>query len=277
MRRATSLALLALAALACAPGDRPWEAKSFAWEGELPEGQWVRIRNVNGAVRVSPSDGNRVEIRAEKSWGRGRPEPVRFVMDTTGSGIVVCAVWGKRGGECSERRYRSNNNTSWWKRVLYRRKNVNVQFVVAVPAGVKIDAQTVNGSVKVDDAPDEVRVSTVNGAITASTSRGPIHATTVNGAIKTTVESLDGEGDIELRTVNGSVTAELPADLGGTLDLSTVNGRLETEFPVTLEGAMNPRRIRGTIGDGSRRIKIGTVNGSVTLRKGPSAGVRAGT
>jgi hypothetical protein len=275
VRRASSLALLALAAAACAPGDRPWEAKSFSWEGELPEGQWVRVRNLNGAVKVSASDGDRVEIRAEKSWRGGRPEPVRFVMDTTESGVVVCALWGKGGGECSESRYRSNQNSSWWKRFLYRRKSVNVEFVVAVPRGVKIDAQTVNGSVKVDDAPDEVRVSTVNGAITASTSRGPIRATTVNGAIKTTIESLDGEGDIELKTVNGSVTAELPADLGGTLDLSTVNGRLDTEFPVTLEGAMNSRRIRGVIGDGSRRIKIGTVNGSVTLRKGPSAGGRA--
>jgi hypothetical protein len=46
-----------------------------------------------------------------------------------------------------------------------------------------------------------------------------------------------------------------------------VNGRVTTEFPVTVSGTLSPKRLRGTVGDGSTRLRASTVNGSVTLRK----------
>jgi hypothetical protein len=49
--------------------------------------------------------------------------------------------------------------------------------------------------------------------------------------------------------------------------MSTVNGRVSTEFPVTISGRIDPRRLRATIGDGSRRVTMRTVNGSVELRR----------
>jgi hypothetical protein len=34
-----------------------------------------------------------------------------------------------------------------------------------------------------------------------------------------------------------------------------------------MSGTLSPRRIRGTVGNGSTRLRASTVNGSVTLRK----------
>ena len=60
---------------------------------------------------------------------------------------------------------------------------------------------------------------------------------------------------------------DVPASLDADVDMRTVNGSLSADFPITLEGRVNPRRIRATIGKGGRRIRLETVNGSVELKK----------
>jgi len=265
MRRIAA-ALLPLALAACSRGDQPWDARTFAWEGALHDGQWIRVRNTNGQVVVREAHGAGVHVTAEKHWGGRRPEPVRFVVDSAASGVTICAMWSKRGGECSESAYKIRSE-AWWKRMLYRRKTVNVQFVVEVPAGVRVDVQTVNGKVDVQGAGGEVRARTVNGPVEASTSVGPLRAETVNGPIRAHVGAMADGGEIRLRTVNGPVTAELPADIGAEISLSTVNGRIDSELPITMNGGMSRNKLRGTIGNGRTKVDIETVNGSVTLRK----------
>ena len=266
MRRRLLPALLPLAALACNRGERPWDAKSFAWEGALGGGQWVRIRNTNGPVEVREAAGGELRVTAEKRWSGRRPEPVRFVVDSAASGVTICAMWGKRGGDCSESEYKSRGE-AWWKRMLYRRKTVNVQFVVHVPAGVRVDVRTVNGKVDIEGAGGEVVARTVNGPVEASTRVGPLRAETVNGPIRAHIGAMEGEGAITLKTVNGPVTAELPEDIGATVTLSTVNGRIDSDLPITVEGGVKRNRLHGRIGDGRHKVSIETVNGSVTLRK----------
>lgn len=261
------IAALPLALTACSRGGQPWDEKSFAYEGALAGGQWVRIRNTNGPVVVREATAGGLRVTAEKRWNGRRPEPVRFVVDSSASGVTICAMWGKRGGDCNERQYKSRNE-AWWKRMLYRRKTVNVQFAVYVPAGVRVDVQTVNGKVDVEGAGGEVRAKTVNGPVEASTSVGPLRAETVNGPIRAHIGAMsEGEGAIELKTVNGPVTAELPADLGAHVSLSTVNGRIDSDLPITMEGGMSRNRLEGVIGDGRHKVHIETVNGSVTIRK----------
>jgi DUF4097 and DUF4098 domain-containing protein YvlB len=73
--------------------------------------------------------------------------------------------------------------------------------------------------------------------------------------------------DLAFESVNGSVTVAMPASLGAEVEMSTVNGRVNTEFPITVSGRIDPKRLRATIGDGSRRVRLKTVNGSVNLRR----------
>src|SRR5919199_101559 len=72
---------------------------------------------------------------------------------------------------------------------------------------------------------------------------------------------------VDAGTVNGSVTAELPAKFDAELELETVNGNLRTDYPLTVTGRLDPHHIRGTIGSGGRRLRLKTVNGSIELRK----------
>ena len=237
---------------------------SFRWTGVIPAGKWVVLRNVNGSVRVDAASGNQVEVTAVKRWRRGDPADVRITADKFGAAndnVVICALWGDNA-ECDESGYRSHNEGG-----RNRRSNdVSVEFTVRLPRGVKIETSTVNGGVRIAGASSTVEATTVNGDVEATSSAGPVTATTVNGDVNVRMQDA-GTGDLEYTTVNGSVTIELPAPLNAEVDLSTVNGSLRSDFPLTLNGRVSPRHIRATIGDGGRRIRVRTVNGSVEIRK----------
>jgi len=260
--RAALLLPAALLAAACRGGRG---GDTFVWKDTLPAGRQVTIHNLNGPVRVHAADGPQVEVKAVKHYKGFRPQRVRFVTASGREGVVVCAMWG-RGGECSEDEYQSR--TSPWPRLLSLRSRVQVEFTVAVPPGVRVNATTTNGSVRIDGVAAPVKAGTVNGSIRVATSAGPVTASTVNGSIVARVDSFAAAGPMTLTSVNGSVTAELPAGLDATLDMQTVNGRVDADFPVTVTGGVSSKRLRGTIGSGGREIKLETVNGRVAVRRG---------
>lgn len=275
MRRILPTFVLLLAVTACAPwpvaaqrtrtNDEP-----FKWSGEITSGHWVYVRNLNGRVRVEPGTGTRLEIIAEKRWRRGDPEDVEISVKQVGSGrgdVLVCAVWRNTSTRCDEDGYsvRSHfDNWNWWGGG--RSNDVQVEFIVRLPAGVNVDARSVNGSIEIDGATSEVIAHTTNGHIEARSSGGPVRATTTNGDVTVRAGALDTH-DMEYRTTNGSITVELPASANAELDMHTINGSISSDFPVTMEGTFSRRNMRGTLGKGGPRIRLSTTNGSIRLRK----------
>ena len=273
LRRAVvALALAPLAAAlprpAAAQDDARRDPRAFTWEGAIPAGRWIYLRNLNGPVRVERGTGDRVEVVAERRWGRGAdPERVRFVAEKArdGQSMVVCALWGE-DASCDEDGMSGSRRSSWrddgddgW---------VSVHFTVRVPAGVRADLRTVNGGVEVRGATAEVVARTTNGSIRAESEGGPVSARTVNGSITASMRTVGDARDLDFSTTNGSVTVEMPASLGAQVEMSTVNGRVNTEFPVTVSGRIDPRRLTATIGGGGGpRLRLRTVNGSVDLRR----------
>ena len=265
----THLRTLVLGALLLAPPalvaqDRQTDDKAFTLSERVPAGQWIRVRNLNGELRVRPSTSDRVEITATKTWRRGDPKDVRIQTYKSGDGsILVCAFWTENA-TCDENGYQSHND-GW--RQGDRNNDVAVDFDIRVPKGVKVGVYGVNGAVSVDGATSEVRASTVNGSVAAMSSGGPVQAKTVNGSVHATMGSFEGTQDLDFSTVNGSVIAEFAGDVNADIDLRTVNGRFQTDWPVTISGRIDPRHLRATLGKGGPMIKLSTVNGNVELRK----------
>ena len=181
-----------------------------------------------------------------------------------GQGMVICALWHAES-TCDERGYHNERASGSWEG--NREGWVSAVFTVRVPSGVKLDLATVNGGLDVRGATAEVVARTVNGSVRAETGGGPVSARTVNGSLWARMSTTGDARDLDFATTNGSVTVEMPASLGAEVELSTVNGRVGTEFPITLSGRIDPRRLRATIGDGSRHLRLRTVNGSVDLRR----------
>ncbi len=259
MNRIVGAALLVAVATTAQAQDRRSD-KAFTWEGTVPTGRWLYVRNLNGPVRVERASGNRVTVTGTKRWRRGDPDEVRIEQKKSGDDVIICALWNDNT-RCDEDGYRSRNDG--WRN---RNNDTSVEFVVELPAGVKLVTSTVNGSLDIRGATAEVEANTVNGTIDASSSGGPVRANTVNGSIVVRMEEL-GESDLDFETVNGSIEVWVPANLNADIDMRTVNGRVNSDFPMTLSGRINPRNIKAKIGNGGRRIRFSTVNGSVELRK----------
>ena len=105
---------------------------------------------------------------------------------------------------------------------------------------------------------------TVGSAVEES---GPVSAETVNGNVDARMAALQGDEDMDFKTVNGSVSIYVPASFGGRFRFDTVHGGIDSDFPMTISGKWGPRHASGTIGNGSRDIHASSVNGSIELRR----------
>jgi hypothetical protein len=247
-----------------AQNSAPQSGDTFNWSGRIPAGAWIRIRNLNGPITVSPATGDNVEVVATKHWRRGDPAAVRFTTAKFGpndASVVICALWGDRSS-CDEHSYDTHNDRGM------RNNDVRVDFRVLVPKGVKVGVNTINGAVTIDGATSEIDAGTINGEVDVASNGGPVNASNVNGGVRARMGHTDSDADMEFTTVNGSVSVEFPSDFSGDVDLSTVNGSLNTNFAMTLIGRIDPKHLHAHIGkSGGPRLKLETVNGSVELRR----------
>ncbi len=250
--------LLAAAVLLATAGGLA--AQDFSWNGSVARGDAVTIRGVNGDLEARRASGGQVRVSASKHARHDDPSTVDIQVIEDDQGVLICAVYPTPSGERSNRcargdAYHMNN----------KRNDVQVDFVVEVPDGVDLDADTVNGDVDIAGLGGRVDATTVNGSIDIQT-QGTARATSVNGGITARVGRI--EGDLEFTTVNGSVTLTLPSSTQADVEMSTVNGSIETDFPITVRGRWGPRSARGQIGGGGTRLEVTTVNGSIRLQRG---------
>jgi len=237
---------------------------NFKWSGKMPAGAWLTVANLNGSISVEQASGDVAEVVGEKDWRRGDPKDVRFAVVKDGDNVTICALWGDES-TCSARGAHYRGHDHDWND---DHGDVKVTFTIRLPKGVKVDANTVNGSLDVSGATSEVQAETVNGKVDVATGGGPVNANTVNGSIHVTMAAIPGNDNLKFRTVNGSIYVTVPPSLQADLEMSTVNGSLTSDFPLMLQGRMNPKHLEAKIGNGGRRVEMSTVNGSIELRKG---------
>lgn len=258
---ATALITFAAPAFAQRDYDRSSQYdSSFTTQQSIAPGGTIRVENLNGSIDVEASDNGTTTVRAVKRWRRGDPARVRILVEPGKNGATVCALWDDERSCDDHPSHHGDNHDD--------HNDVSVQFTVRVAKGVKVDLNTVNGSVDVSGATAAVDAETVNGRVEVATLGGPVSARTVNGSVRATIEHLvKSDEPLELETVNGSVQLEAPADLSADVDAETTNGGIQSDFPLTISSGMIGKHIHGTVGQGGRRVELHTTNGSVKLRK----------
>jgi DUF4097 and DUF4098 domain-containing protein YvlB len=265
MRSLIVAATLVASTLVATPaGAQEKEDNSFKWSGDMKSGSRLYAHNLNGSLKVGPGTGSKIEVTARKQWRRGNPDDVKIIVTQVGSNkgdLVVCALW-KGQSSCDEDGYhgRKDSDNNWWG----DKNDVSVEITIKVPAGVNIEASSVNGSVDVDGATAEVIAKSVNGQVSAN-STGSVKASTVNGGLRVRTGAITSR--TEFSSVNGSITLDIPADSNLDLEMKTVNGSLDSDFPLQVQGRINPKSLRASIGKGGPTLKLSTVNGSIRLRK----------
>ena len=218
--------------------------KEFRWNGRVASGRSIEIKNINGNIHAEPSSNNEVEVMANKQWRRSNPDEVQIKVIEHEGGITICAVYPSsdksKPNDCRPGKDWSSHTNN---------NDVEVDFIVRVPQGVRLSAKTINGGIE-------------TGLIGSD-----VEANTVNGSINATLGSANWSGELEFKTINGEIVLDLPPDTSTDVRAETLNGDISTDFPMTVQGRISRRRLNGTIGSGGRSIELKTINGSIRLRR----------
>ena len=232
----------------------PWTYRS-----KLGTNQWVWIRNTRGSVTVEPAKGDSLQISAVKTFRSADTASVRLVAVPYAGGVAVCALWGS-DSECGPGHGEIHMRGG-------RRNDVDVDFTVRLPRRAGLDATTTVGDVHVVGARGPLVVHAVSGDVDVVTAKGPVKVELVNGDVRVRMEAFGDTGGVSASTINGSLTAELPAQLDATVEAKTVNGSITTDYPLTVNGRFAGRNVNGTLGRGGRKVHLETVNGSIRMKK----------
>ncbi|MCP3674806.1 MAG: DUF4097 domain-containing protein [Gammaproteobacteria bacterium] len=155
--------------------------------------------------------------------------------------------------------------------------NVHKQLYVSAVSG-DVTIKKSSGNAKLGTVSGDIKGKFVGSNISADTVSGDLRlhlkdfdslsAKSVNGDVWVTGQ-LNDSGNAKLGSVNGDITlaferavnarVKVKTGPGGDIDNKISDDKVEHIFP-------NQQKLQMTLGDGSALIKIGTVNGSVTLK-----------
>ena len=258
-RRAALMAAAAFAAVALTGCDlvmtdlSAQSTEQWAKTYTLAPGGRVDVTNINGRIEVQPSDGDQVEVRAEKigkgatdeaaKQALGRIEIVEHVSDAEVR--LETKVAGSNG---------------------FSLGGTEVRYVLKVPAGTQVKVETTNGAIKLDRLKGDITAETTNGSITGAGLSGRVKAGTTNGGIDMDLDAV-GRGGVSLETTNGGVELTIPKSAAATISARLANGSISTaDLPIQSGGETSRRRLDGTLNGGGERIDVETTNGSITIR-----------
>jgi hypothetical protein len=259
MRTTRLLPAAALALLFAGPAFGA--TADFRWSRAIGSARTIVIRNINGAIRAEASNDGTVEVIAIRSSKKNDPESVKINVFEVDGRLTFCTLYPSRPGSppntCDERGNTSHSSTN---------SDVEVSYRVKVPAGVTLEARTVNGDVEASGMRGPVDASTVNGGIRIGTTSWA-EASTVNGGVAVVMSGHGWPEGLDFRTVNGSIVLDFADAPNADLHAETMHGEIDSEFPLQVQGKMRRNMMRGTLGSGGPELALATVNGSIELRR----------
>ena len=240
IRFSIAMALVAFALAATA------SAQDFQKTYRIGAGGQVRIGNVSGDVIVTGYDGDSIVVTGTK---KGRDRDMIEIEDRSGTANVDVGV-----------RYPKNCNC-----------DASIRFEVQVPRSVKYDFDhiaSVSGDVRVTGVTGRLNASAVSGDVHITDVSGSVSASAVSGDVQVEINRLDGSDDMKFNTVSGDVSVMLPGSLDADVDMSSFSGSIKTDFAIEVRseryGSRNSARAK--LGEGSRRLKMSSVSGDLSLR-----------
>jgi len=226
------------------------EEETFSFP--LSDGGSFSISNVNGSINITGGSGSTVEIVATKKADNQKElDKIKIEISASADEIVVETELGD-----SDKWYSHSSDSG------------SVTYEVIVPAGSMLDSvETVNGSVTISGVSGNVAAESVNGGLDLRDLAGDAKLSTVNGSVDAAFARLEGQQRVKAETVNGRVTLKLPENADVEIKADTLNGGINgRDFGLETEKGFVGSDLNGKIGNGSARINIDTVNGSIKIQ-----------
>jgi DUF4097 and DUF4098 domain-containing protein YvlB len=132
----------------------------------------------------------------------------------------------------------------------------------------EMDLQSGDGHQDIDAVDGALRARASDGHITAAGRFDVLELSTGDGRIE--ARALSGStmaSSWSLRTGDGSVDLDLPANFAADIDLHTGDGHITADIPVAVEGRLGEKNIHGKINGGGHLLTVHTGDGSIRLQK----------
>ncbi len=99
---------------------------------------------------------------------------------------------------------------------------------------------------------------------------GQVRLSTINGKCEAIFGRLNETKSISLGSINGPVAMMIPSNSNAEIKASTVHGGISNDFGLPVRrGDHVGRDLAGQIGQGGARIKLGNVNGNISVKRAP--------
>ncbi len=136
-----------------------------------------------------------------------------------------------------------------------------------------VRAETVSGSLEAQTVTGDLRFQSVSGDLTVVEGAGTsVRAESVTGAMVIDLDSSPEPTDIRLTSVSGEIAIRLPHPADAKVEANTASGTVSNAFEdLRVGGQWGAKKITGTLGAGTGKLKATTVSGSIALLRRPAA------
>jgi len=263
------------------------EEKRFSLDG-TPE---LHLATFDGAVEIQSWDRSEVLVEIEKR-GPTREEVDSLQVESNQKGNRI-DLEVKRPRTETFKGFGFHVSTS--ARLIVsvpRRANVFVRTgdgsIRVERVNGRLELRTGDGSIKASDVTGELVLNTGDGSVVVDGAEGRLALETGDGGVNVTgqfsaVKMHTGDGSIvyraepgatmtddwDISTGDGSVALYLPRTFGAELDAHTGDGTIRNELglPTPRSDEESKRTLRGRLGEGGKRLRVRTGDGSITLKQ----------
>ena len=225
----------------------------------LADGGTLEIRNTNGVIHVDTTDGDSVEVSADRIVQASTDQAAK---DGLAGFDIKESVDPKHVVIDSSNRGGMNLMINMSRRVEYH---------VRAPIGANLTLASTNGDINLAGPrlTGAFRAEATNGRIRASGLENSAHASTTNGTITLDVAAV-GDAGISCQTTNGAITLTVPPTLNARLSARVTNGGISQQGLPFVVAEQSRRRLDGTFGTGGPTITLETTNGAIQIKAGNS-------
>jgi DUF4097 and DUF4098 domain-containing protein YvlB len=256
----------------------------------------VMIANINGHIKVTGYDGDKIVLEVTKSISaktdarleKGKLDVELGVIDRADTIIIYvkdgCNTFGRRTARNRRDRWATkgwgynwdNNNGGCHLPYDYK-----MNFVLKVPAGTHILASTINdGDIVIENVKGTVDADNINGSIKLTNLMREAEASTINGDVDIEY-TLNPSKDCRFYTLNGDINASFQKGLAASLSFESFNGSFYTNIdnltplPVKVEKSAKGDGIKFKVNGNRYQVGSGgaayldfeTFNGNVYLKE----------
>ncbi|WP_328536740.1 DUF4097 family beta strand repeat-containing protein [Streptomyces sp. NBC_00344] len=135
-----------------------------------------------------------------------------------------------------------------------------------------ITAETVSGDLAAQAVTGDLHFNSVSGNLTVIEGAGSsVQAESVSGDMVIDLEASGRPTDIRLTSISGEVAIRLPHPTDALVEANTTSGSVSSAFDdLRVSGQWGAKRITGTLGAGTGKLRATTVSGAIALLRRPA-------